>query len=122
MKALCRILLFLSAFVLSAGLPGCGTKRSSGSGASVEGKVTFNKAPLPGGRITFHPAGGKPVFTVDIGPDGSFSNPDVEPMGEVTVTIENKNLKNLANSGDPTKMKGTAGGPKLVGLMRHRKR
>jgi hypothetical protein len=57
--------------------------------ASAEGKVAFEGKPVAKGKLTFHPAKGKPV----VAPikDGSYSAKGI-PTGMLDVTFEAKGL------------------------------
>ena len=70
---------------------GCG----SGLGATVEGVVTYQGAPLTLGNIAFHPASGAPAYGA-IGEDGSYtlqtaSQPGVPP-GDYRVSIVSREV------------------------------
>jgi len=108
------IFLAFLTLVLFAGLPGC-SKRASGEGATIEGKVTFNGQPLPGGRLTLHPKNGEPGYTAELTGEGTFLIPDLKPMGEVIVTVDNLYLKGAPSGLDPAKMIGPKGNAKDAG-------
>jgi hypothetical protein len=59
--------------------------------ASVQGKVTYNGQPLPGGTIAFHPEKGKPVEGKIIA-DGTYSA-DKAPVGTMRVTVKAKGAR-----------------------------
>ena len=59
--------------------------------ASVEGKVTYQGKPLPGGTVQFHAPKGKPVVA-KIDAEGSYSAPAV-PVGPVKITVETTSVK-----------------------------
>ncbi|HZT78599.1 MAG TPA: carboxypeptidase regulatory-like domain-containing protein [Gemmataceae bacterium] len=58
-------------------------------GAKVQGKVTLDGQPLPGGKVTFVPAKGSDVKSrdADIDKDGSYRIPDLPP-GQYKIAIE----------------------------------
>jgi hypothetical protein len=97
------MLLVLPALMLLVASSGCGKSAGPGGVASVDGKVIYKGNPVTGGKVTFHPQGGGPGFTIDLRPDGTFFNGDVakEAIGPVTITVETKHLKDLPG-GDPT--------------------
>lgn len=83
----CRVSLVV--FILVLG--GCGGSSSQvpKTGASVSGKVTFNKIPLNVGQITMHgkDSGGKDfVHGADIQEDGSYKIENA-PLGDVKISI-----------------------------------
>jgi hypothetical protein len=78
---------------LLLGTTGCASK------GDVSGKVLYRGKPLPGGTVTFLPAGGKGVFFSPIQEDGSYSLTQV-PSGEVTIIVETES-KNPAPKGNP---------------------
>ena len=57
---------------------------------AVQGKVTYNGAPLPGGTVAFHPEKGKPV-EAKTNEDGTYSA-DKVPVGRMRVSIKAKGL------------------------------
>lgn len=61
-------------------LAGCGPKA-----ASVSGTVVFGGKPLPGGSVILY-CDGKQIVRGIIGPDGTYSIPNVPP-GEAVVTV-----------------------------------
>jgi len=70
-----RPLAVAAVIAFAAGLAGCGSGQLGT--ASVSGKVSFNGAPVPGGTITFYPAGGEAgtesrPASGPIKPDGTF--------------------------------------------------
>jgi hypothetical protein len=71
---------------LAFGVPADAADKGVGS---VEGKVTLFGKPVAAGKISFHPAKGKPV--VARVKDGDYSVNAV-PAGEVVVTIEGKGV------------------------------
>ena len=77
--------------VLAAGLafPVEGFAADKGVG-SVEGKVTLSGKPLPAGKVSVHPAKGKPVVAPVKGGDYSAN---AVPAGEVVITIEGKGVQ-----------------------------
>jgi hypothetical protein len=70
---------------------GCGAGRGK-----VSGQVLFNRAPLPGGLVTFWPADPKhsPV-SVHLDEEGHYEA--VLPVGEVRVGIDNRHLQPRVN-------------------------
>jgi len=94
---------FLAAAVI---LVGC----SSGvKTAKVNGKVTYKNQPVTGGTIVFRSTDNPKAnpASAAINPDGTFSV-DKVPVGKVTVTVDNRNLKNIG--GPPSQIRG---GPDL---------
>jgi hypothetical protein len=77
---------------LAAGLPSgtAGDKPAADLG-TVEGKISYQGKPLPGGTVSFHPAKGKP-FVGAIQPDGTYRIKDV-PAGQYRVAIETASAK-----------------------------
>ena len=75
---------------------GCGPRQGH-----VSGQVTFNGAPLPGGRVTFQPADPrKNAVSVDLDDQGRYAA-DL-PAGDVAVSIDNRELEPRApQSGIP---------------------
>jgi hypothetical protein len=71
---------------LLLGTAGCASK------GDISGKVLYQGKPLPGGTVTFLPAGGKGAFNSSIQKDGSYSLTKVPP-GEVTITVETESKK-----------------------------
>ena len=66
---------------LLLGTAGCASK------GNISGKVLYRGKPLPGGTVTFLPAGGKGAFNSLIQEDGSYNLTQVPP-GEVTIIVE----------------------------------
>jgi hypothetical protein len=83
---------------LLLGTAGCASK------GQIAGKVLYRGKPLPGGTVTFLPAGGKGAFNSSILQDGSYSLAQV-PSGEVTITVEteSKNPGPQGTSGQKSK-------------------
>ena len=79
-RVLCRPLALAAAAALAVGSAGCGSGQLGT--APVSGKVSFNGAPVPGGTITFYPAGeggdSRPASGA-VNPDGTFSLTTYEP-------------------------------------------
>ena len=71
---------------LLLGTAGCASK------GDISGKVLYRGKPVPGGTVTFLPAGGKGAFNSSIQQDGSYSLTKV-PAGEVTITVETESKK-----------------------------
>jgi hypothetical protein len=66
---------------------GCGPGQGE-----VSGRVTYKKAPVPGGLITFRPAAARVnSVTVEIDKDGNYPAVTL-PGGEVHVCIDNREL------------------------------
>ena len=67
----------------------------SGCGAAqvkLSGRVLFNGAPLPGGRMTFRPADpGQNSISAEL--DGQGNYQVVLPAGEVSVSVDNRELE-----------------------------
>jgi hypothetical protein len=72
---------------------------------SVEGTVTFEGKPLPGGTVAFHPAKGKPVVGV-LRADGTYAIKTIPP-GKYRVTIETDSAKPRPKDKAPPKDKDT---------------
>ena len=77
---------------------GCGKGTADGR-AKLSGKVTYNGAPVTGGMIYFHAAGG-PTYSAALRPDGTYLLPDVLP-GDMTVTIDTESLNPKTSGPDP---------------------
>jgi hypothetical protein len=71
---------------LLLGTAGCASR------GDISGKVLYRGKPVPGGNVTFFPAGGKGAFNSPIQQDGSYSLTQV-PAGEVTITVETESKK-----------------------------
>jgi hypothetical protein len=69
------------------------------SNGTISGKVLYRGKPLPGGTVTFLPAGGKGAFNSEIQQDGSYNLTQVPP-GEVTIIVETES-KNPAPQINP---------------------
>jgi hypothetical protein len=69
-----------------------GTAGCAPSKGEISGKVLYRGKPVPGGTVTFFPAGGKGAFNSSIQQDGSYSLTKV-PAGEVTITVETESKK-----------------------------
>jgi hypothetical protein len=73
---------------------GCG-----GGQAEVSGKVTYKGAPVPGGLVTFRPADArKNAVTAELDQEGTYRA--TLPSGEVTVTIDNRELAPTSDISD----------------------
>ena len=86
-------------------LTGCGPAQGS-----LSGKVTFDGAPLTGGRVDFYNKSGGQSSTVEIAEDGSYSIP-VLFAAEYDVTVTTDYLKGtsgprLGGTGRPGGAKG----------------
>jgi hypothetical protein len=72
---------------------GCGAGRGK-----VSGRVLYHGAALPGGSVTFRPADpGQNAVSAVVGEDGHYEA--VLPVGEVTVSIDNRRLQPPPNLG-----------------------
>jgi len=96
--------------LLLIGSSGC-DKGSKTGAVEVKGKVTFKGSPVTGGKLTLT-SKSKESFPIDLGVDGTFHYRDIPALliGEVTVTVDTKNVK---NTGDAFKTGGAGTG---VGL------
>jgi hypothetical protein len=77
---------------LLLGTAGCASK------GDITGKVLYRGKPLPGGTVTFLPAGGKGAYVSPILGDGSYSLTQVPP-GEVKIVVETES-RNPAPQGN----------------------
>ncbi|MBM4068461.1 MAG: hypothetical protein FJ271_05885 [Planctomycetes bacterium] len=94
-------MLILVGIVFSVSIAGC--TKGPAKGVGMDGKVTYQGKPVPGGRITFHPKDGGPAYTAEIQYDGTFAAKDVPALGAVIVTVDNSFLKGAEGPiGDPT--------------------
>ncbi len=89
-RRLHRALKYLPFLLLFAFLAGCGSHLPET--AKVQGKVTWNGAPVAGGTIVFYPEKGRPAMAT-IQSDGSyrlttFKDGDGAVLGKHKVTIE----------------------------------
>jgi hypothetical protein len=88
-----RPALWLGLLLFLPALSGCG--RQTGH---LSGKVIFNGKPLPGGWLTFRPADAKAnAVPALIGEDGSYEA--TVPVGEVTISVDNRELQPPDRSG-----------------------
>jgi hypothetical protein len=75
------------ALLLVVVVAGCGQGRGS-----VSGRVLYNGAPLPGGRVTFRPAdSAQNTVSVELDKDGNYQA--VLPTGAVKVCVDNRELE-----------------------------
>jgi hypothetical protein len=75
---------WLAAIAVALLVPtGCG--HGKGTGAAVQGKITFNGKAVPYGVIAFSEAGGRPISAA-IQPDGSYAAN--VPSGQYAVRID----------------------------------
>jgi hypothetical protein len=73
-------------FVLVAAM-GCGSPR-----VKLSGQVRYNGDPLPGGRVTFRPADPREnSVSAELDERGNYEA--VLPAGEVTITVDNRELE-----------------------------
>lgn len=86
-----RVPAIASALLLAASFVPCltaGDKKPPAPAGTIEGKITIDGKPLPGGTVGFHPAKGKSI----VGPvklDGSYLIKAIAPgMYRVTITLE----------------------------------
>jgi hypothetical protein len=77
-------------FVLALCISPSPTSAEDKETASVEGTITFKDAPVPDGKVGFHPEKGKPVFA-EI-KDGKYAARGV-PVGRHSVTVEGKSVR-----------------------------
>lgn len=100
------------AVVATVALQGC--SKRSGSGATVQGKVTYKGEPVTGGAIAFHPSDGGTPYQGSLKADGTFVFADV-PLGDVKVTVDTEGIKSISGNPYPTdKMPGGKKPPKDV--------
>jgi len=80
----CALALLGAALVLGLGCSG-GKK-----GGKASGTVSYNNAPVTGGKLMLRPASGE-VITIDIDGSGAFSKKDVPP-GTYAVSVSTDNV------------------------------
>jgi len=100
MKTFSSVLLVATAGLLA----GCG--RSGSAGNSVAGSVTYKGNPVTGGTMLFH--GKDKPYPATLGPDGSYTCQGV-PLGDYTVTIDNKWLEKVGDAESMMKNMGRFG-------------
>ena len=81
MNRVCRVLLFAALLALGCGSPVAG---------SISGKVTYNDAPVKGGRVTFYAIDGR-GFPTSLHEDGSYTIDNVPP-GAMKVCVDTSYL------------------------------
>jgi hypothetical protein len=75
------------ALLLLIPVTGCGPGRGT-----VSGRVLYNGAPLPGGRVTFRPADPRQnSISAELDEQGNYEA--VLPIGEVKVSVDNRELE-----------------------------
>src|SRR5262245_58048810 len=85
----------IAAAALALAAAGCG----AGQG-EISGRVLYDGAPLPGGRLTFRPADpAHNSVSVEIDEQGNYRA--VLPAGEVQVSVDNRELEPPPPSGGP---------------------